>query len=80
LSAFEIIAFAAGYGPAAILPYEKRKSSSGGSRVKQELDMDTSPHYLPIADIGSQQIARLMRGMRSLTSADDLNRLERSAQ
>jgi hypothetical protein len=42
--------------------------------------MDMSPHYLPLADIGSQQIARLMRGMRPLTSVDDLNRLERSAQ
>jgi hypothetical protein len=42
--------------------------------------MDTSPYYLFRADIGSQQIARLMRDNRPDASADDLNRLERSAQ
>ena len=42
--------------------------------------MDTSPHYLCRADIGSQQIARLMREKRPNASADDLNRLERNAQ
>lgn len=42
--------------------------------------MDTSPHYLSLADIRSQQIARLMRETRSQISADDMNRLERSAQ
>jgi hypothetical protein len=80
LSAFEIIAFAAGYGPAAIPPPKSAKTESGGSRVKQELDMDTSPHYLSRADIGSQQIARLMRERQPKASADDLNRPERSAQ
>jgi hypothetical protein len=80
LSAFEIIAFAAGYGPAAIPPSKSARSESGGSNIKQELDMDTFPHYLCRADIGSQQIARLMREKRPNASADDLNRLERSAQ
>ena len=59
---------------------KKRKSESGGSKVKQELDMDTSLHYLSLADIRSQQIARLMRRRRPLACADHMNRLERSAQ
>ena len=42
--------------------------------------MDTSLHYLSLADIGSQQIARLMRDKQPKALAFDLNRLERSAQ
>jgi len=42
--------------------------------------MDTSLHYLSLADIGLQHIARLMRGPRPQAFADDMNRLERSAQ
>ncbi len=42
--------------------------------------MDTSPNYLSPADIGSQQIARLMRELRPQAFADQVNRLERSAQ
>jgi hypothetical protein len=42
--------------------------------------MDASTNYLCIADIGLQQIARLMRGPRLQAFADDVNRLERSAQ
>jgi len=42
--------------------------------------MDTSPDYLSRTDIGSQQIARLMREVRPQALADDPNRLERSAQ
>jgi hypothetical protein len=80
LSAFEIIAFAAGYGPAAIPSPSSAKSESGGSKVKQELDMETSPNYLSVADIGSQQFARLMRDVRSQALAGDTNRFERSAQ
>jgi hypothetical protein len=80
LSAFEIIALAAGYGPAAIPPSKSAKSGSGGSNLERELDMDTSPHYLCRADIGSQQIARLMCEKRPNALADDLNRLERNAQ
>ena len=59
---------------------KKRKSESGGSKVKQELDMDTPANYLSLADTRSQQIARLMRHMRPQTFADELNRLERSVQ
>jgi hypothetical protein len=79
LWAFKIIAFAAGYGPAA--SFQKRKSESGGSEVKQELDMDTCPNYLSLtADMRSQQIARLMRGVQPKAFADEVNRLERSVQ
>ncbi len=42
--------------------------------------MDTSPHYLSPADIGSQQIARLVRDRQPEATADVLNRPERSAQ
>ena len=42
--------------------------------------MDTSPHYLSPADMRSQQCARLMRALRLQALADDMNRLERSAQ
>jgi len=53
---------------------------SGGSKVNQELDMDTFPYYLSPADMRSQQSARLMRARRRQALADDMNRLERSAQ
>ena len=53
---------------------------SGGSKVNQELDMDTFPYYLSPADMRSQQSARLMRAPRRQALADDVNRLERSAQ
>ena len=42
--------------------------------------MDTSLHYLSLADMRSQQIARLMCELQPLAFADDTNRLERSAQ
>jgi hypothetical protein len=42
--------------------------------------MDTSPHYLSLADMSSQQCARLMCAPRPQALADDMNRLERSAQ
>jgi len=42
--------------------------------------MDMSLHYLSLADIGSQQITRLMRDMRPIASTCDTNRPERSAQ
>ena len=59
---------------------KQRKSESGGSKVKQELDMDTPANYLSLADTRSQRIARLMCHMRPQTFADELNRLERSVQ
>jgi hypothetical protein len=42
--------------------------------------MDTPANYLSLADTRSQQIARLMRNMLPQAAADELNRLERSAQ
>jgi hypothetical protein len=42
--------------------------------------MDMSSDYLFLADMRSQQIARLMREPRPLAFADDMNRLERNAQ
>ena len=42
--------------------------------------MGMSLHYLSVADIGLQHIARLMRGPQLQAFTDDMNRLERSAQ
>ena len=42
--------------------------------------MDTSSNYLSAADMRTQQIARLMRGVWPQAFADATNRLERSAQ
>ncbi len=42
--------------------------------------MDTSSNYLSLTDMLPQQCARLMRAPRPQAFAEDMNRLERSAQ
>lgn len=42
--------------------------------------MDTPANYLSAADMRTQQIARLMRALQPPAPAEDMNRLERSAQ
>jgi hypothetical protein len=79
----EIIALAAGYGPAAIL-LRQAQVRSGGSSVKQELDMTTSSTYFSLPPARCNQAAKrpqhMPRFMRhqSQAFADGMNRLERS--